>query len=258
MVAVDLNADLGEGDAVTPGDLAVMDTVTSVSLACGFHAGSREVMGEAAAACVIRGIAIGAHVSYRDRAGFGRRPVAVATDRLVADITEQCCTLEEETARVDGTVAYVKPHGALYHRMGVDAEVAAAVVDAVLACSIGVLVAQSGTAVVDRARRAGLRVVFEGFPDRGYQADGRLSPRESPGGLVSDPEEVGRRAVSLVNRSGITAVDGSWTPVEVGTVCIHGDSPDAAQNARAVRSALERAGVTVVSFSGPHRPPVPR
>ncbi len=248
MPIVDLNADLAEGEALTARDSEVLAAVTSVSIACGFHAGGRALMRETAAACVASGAAIGAHVSFRDRDGFGRSDVEVPHDVLVDDIVEQCAVLVEEAGAVGGTVDYVKPHGSLYHRMGVDAAIAAAVVRALVALDLPVLVAQDGSAVTGLARVGGVRVVREGFPDRGYLADGRLAHRSRAGALVTDPDDVGRRALSLVGRGGIEALTGEWTSVAVDTLCIHGDSPGAGATARRVRAVLDAAGVTVRSF----------
>ncbi|MBF6556123.1 MAG: LamB/YcsF family protein [Acidimicrobiales bacterium] len=253
MVAVDLNADLAEGERLTPLDLTILDMVTSASLACGFHAGNRAVMRAAAAACLDRGVTIGAHVSYRDRTGFGRRPVHPPAGVLVADIIEQCEVLSGEVDAAGGEVSYVKPHGALYNQMGVDAAVAASVVEAIALQGIGVLVAQAGTVVADRAREAGLRVVPEGFPDRGYRSDGHLQDRGEPGAVIADPAVAGRRAVSLVNGGGVDAIDGTWTAIEAETLCIHGDAPDAGDIARGVRSALTAEGITVRPFVPSHR-----
>ncbi len=260
VVTVDLNADLAEGDTLGAADRLVLDSVTSASLACGFHAGSPSVMRATAAACVERGVVIGAHVSYRDREGFGRRVLGTPSDELVDDIIEQWSTLVAEVDAAGGSVSFVKPHGALYNQMGVEDDVAHAVVEAVSRLGGPALVAQSGSAVVDAARRAGLRVVPEGFPDRGYLADGRLIPRDADGALVADPADVGRRALSLARRHGLEAVDGAWTTVEVETLCIHGDAPNAADTARAVRAALESDGIVVRPFlasgtdgSGRHR-----
>ena len=163
---IDLNADLGEGDSLTPSDAAVLDAVSSVSIACGFHAGGLSVMRETVHACVERGVTVGAHVSYRDREGFGRRVVEVEPALLVEDLIEQCVDLAEIAASLGAEVAYVKPHGALYHQMGSDSLVAAAVCEATSRQAVGVLVTQGRGHVVDLARRAGLRVVHEGFPDR--------------------------------------------------------------------------------------------
>jgi UPF0271 protein len=259
MVSVDLNADLAEGEVLSPADLGVLDSVTSVSLACGFHAGNRRVMRATAVASLERGVVIGAHVAFRDREGFGRRAVEVAPAQLVDDIVEQCAVLDEEVGSAGGRVAFVKPHGALYNLMGSDPRIAAAVVDAVCRHDSRVLVAQDRTAVTDAARRAGVRVVPEGFPDRGYRADGRLAPRQEPGGVVGDPAAVALRAVSLVVRGGIDSVEGTWTPVDVETLCIHGDAPRAPEAARAVRSALEAEGTIVRPFvHGEHRGPAGR
>jgi UPF0271 protein len=206
-------------------------------------------MRDTARACREAGVAVGAHVSYRDRAGFGRRPVDVEAARLVADIAEQCAALSEAVRTVGATVAYVKPHGALYHAMGADHEVAAAVVEAVAAQPHRTLIAQSHTAVVPLADAAGVRTVFEGFPDRGYRPDGRLAPRDQTGALVEDPDDAARRACSLALDGGVPATDGSWTHVDVDTLCVHGDTPDADRRARAVRGALESAGVVVRAFA---------
>jgi UPF0271 protein len=196
-------------------------------------------------------VAIGAHVSYRDRQGFGRREVEVPTAQLLADLGQQYAILAEEVEMVGGTVAYVKPHGALYNRMGVDDQVAAAVVEAVRRSGSRVLVAQPGTPVVDLARNAGLVVATEAFPDRGYLPDGRLAPRQMPGSLVTDPVAVRRRAVSLATRGGVEATDGRWVTVSAASLCVHGDTPEAAEAARHVRQALEAANVTLRSFAGP-------
>jgi UPF0271 protein len=249
MDAVDLNADLAEGEVLGAGDRAVLALVTSANLACGFHAGNRSVMREAARVCHQRGIAVGAHVSYRDREGFGRRPVEQSPDQLVADILEQCAVLSEEATAAGTVVTYVKPHGALYHRMGADPEVAATVVEAVVDHPARVLVAQAGTVVVELARRAGIRVVLEAYPDRGYLPSGLLVPRGEAGALITDPAQVADRALTLVERGGVEAVDGSWTPVETETLCLHGDSPDAAGVAWAVRSALDGAGIALRPFT---------
>ncbi len=248
---IDLNADVAEGETLAVGDRAVLDSVTSASLACGFHAGSRPVMRATAGACVDRGIVIGAHVSFRDREGFGRRTVEVGHAQLVADILEQCAVLAEEVGAVGGTVAFVKPHGALYNLMGTDAAVAGAVAEALGSQASRVLVAQAGTPVVGLAQRAGVRSVAEAFPDRGYRADGSLVPRSGPGALIDEPAAIAARAVSLALGYGVEAIDGTWTPVVAETLCIHGDAPDAGVTARAVRAALESAGIEVVPFLPP-------
>jgi 5-oxoprolinase (ATP-hydrolysing) subunit A len=252
VVEVDLNADLGEDESVSDTDRNLLETITSANVACGFHAGNRAVMRAIATIAAERGVTIGAHVSTRDRAGFGRRGVDVPPRRLTEDIIEQIGALTDEATVAGATVSYVKPHGALYNLMGTDDQVAAAVVDGVRNHPARTLVAQPDSAVVALAVDAGLRVIAEGFPDRSYRADGTLVPRTEEGALVHDPADVARRAVSLAVDGGVAAVDGSWTPMAIRTLCIHGDSPGAIVSAHRVRDALETAGVTLRSFAEAH------
>ena len=249
MAAVDLNADLGEAETLLPSELAILDCVTSANLSCGFHAGNLTAIRASLVAALERGVTVGAHVSYRDREGFGRRRQEVPAPRLRADIVEQYGILAGLAATAGGSVPYVKPHGALYNRMGVDEAVAAVVVEAVKECGITLLVAQAGTVVEELATQAGLEVVAEAFADRGYLGDGRLVPRGDPDALITDPQVVAQRALSLVSRGGIEASDGSWLPVACDSLCVHGDTPSAAAAAQATRMALETAGVTVRSFA---------
>ena len=257
MVRIDLNADLGEGEHVLPSDLAVLDVVTSANIACGFHAGNSDVMRATAGEAGRRRVAVGAHVSYRDREGFGRRPVEVAPDVLVADIVEQFAHLARVAGEVGVAVTYVKPHGALYHRMCTDPEVAGAVVAAVSACGTTgggpppALVALAGTAVLDLAGRNGLRPAAEAYADRAYRADGSLAPRGTPGAVLDDPAAIAGRALAIATRGRVPSVDGPEVTVAADTICLHGDTPGAATAAAAVREALDRAGVEVRTWSGP-------
>jgi UPF0271 protein len=230
-VAIDLNADVGEGFA---DDERLLDVVTSASVACGLHAGSVETMRTVCAAAASRGVAIGAHPSYRDREGFGRRVLEVPVDALRDDVAEQVGRLMEIAAGEGAEVAYVKPHGALYTRAIDDREVAQAIVDAVADHGVAVL-AWPGSELFEHARAAGMRAFAEGFADRGY-AGGRLVPRDRPGALLAAPEAA-RQAVAL-------AVAG-----EVRSICVHGDSPGAAELAMQVRAALEGAGLSVHRFA---------
>lgn len=249
VAVVDLNADLGEADTLLPSDLAVLDCVTSANLSCGFHAGNLTAIRASLVAALERGVTVGAHVSYRDREGFGRRRLEVPAHRLRADIVEQYEILAGIAATAGGSVPYLKPHGALYNRMGVDEAVAAVVVEAVKECGIRLLVGQAGTVVAELADGAGLEVVAEAFADRGYLGHGGLVPRDDPDAVFSDPQSVAKRAISLVTRGGVEAADGSWVPVACETLCVHGDSPSASASAQETRRALEAAGVTVRSFA---------
>ena len=169
--------------------------------------------------------------------------------QLVDDIVEQCDDLDREAADIGAAVEYMKPHGALYNQMGTDPSIAASVVEAVTRQHHRVLVAQSGTVVVDLARTAGVRVIPEGFPDRGYLAGGQLVARHDEGALVDDPEIAAQRAVSMVRRHGLLSIDGTWVAMATETLCIHGDAPGAVASARRVRAALESDGITLRSFA---------
>jgi 5-oxoprolinase (ATP-hydrolysing) subunit A len=224
---IDLNADLGEG--VTD-DARLLEVVTSANVACGFHAGDADVMRAVCEGAARAGVVVGAQVSYLDREGFGRRPMDVAGDVLAAWVAEQVAALGEAAAAARITVAYLKPHGALYNRVADDPDEAAAV----LAGSGDLpVLGLPGSSLLRLAEARGRVVVPEGFPDRGYTADGRLVPRGEPGALVDGAEQVAANAVALA-RAGV-----------VRTVCVHGDSPGAVVTAGTVRQALEAAGYEV-------------
>ena len=219
---VDLNADLGE--EVTD-DEALMAVVTSANVACGYHAGNREIMRTVCAQAAGLGVSVGAQVSYDDRENFGRVARDVAPDLLRDQVADQVGTLAA-IAEAEGTsVRYLKPHGALYHRVIDDEEQAQAVLAGSGALPV---LGMAGAVVLDLARSAGRGVLLEGFPDRGYGDDGRLLPRDQPGAVLSDSATIAANAVELART--------------VDSVCVHGDSPGAVGHARAVRRALEDAG----------------
>jgi UPF0271 protein len=241
MSVLDLNADLGEG--VTDDD-ALLAVVTSANVACGFHAGDAATMRRVAALAAARGVAVGAHVSYRDREGFGRRAMSVPTGELAADVISQLHALAAAGARV----RYVKPHGALYNTAAVDRGVAAAVCSGVSAFGVLPVLGLPGSHLLSAAEAAGLPAVPEGFPDRAYQADGTLLPRGEPGAVLDDASAIAARAVALA-RGEVAAADGSPVRVQVRSVCVHGDAPAAVGAARAVREALEAAGIRLEAFA---------
>ncbi|MFN8074317.1 MAG: 5-oxoprolinase subunit PxpA [Kineosporiaceae bacterium] len=255
-VTIDLNADVGEsfGRWSLGDDDAVLASVTSANVACGFHAGDPSTLRRTCATAAARGVAIGAQVSYRDLAGFGRRFVEVPPAELRDEVLYQLGALAAMAAVAGARVAYVKPHGALYNAVVAHRAQAEAVVEAAAeygratGTSLPVL-GLPGSALLQAAEAAGLRGVAEGFPDRGYTASGTLQPRSLPGALVTDPQEVARRAVRMAVDGVVTAVDGTEVPVAVASVCVHGDSPDAGLVAAAVRSALVGAGVAVRAFT---------
>ncbi len=249
MLAVDLNSDLGEsfGAWVMGNDTAMLPLVTSANLACGFHAGDPAVMLAASRTAVQHGVAIGAHPSYRDLAGFGRREMEVPAEQLHADLLYQIAALEGIASHAGGSVRYVKPHGALYNRIAVDLEVAEVVADVARALGLPVL-GLPGSAITTACERAGVRFVREAFADRGYLADGTLAPRSLEGAVLTDPVDVAARAVRIATAGVVVAIDGTEVAARVDSLCVHGDTPGAVELARAVRAALDEAGVTVAAF----------
>jgi len=247
--SIDLNADVGEGTAPGGDDGELLDLVTSASVACGFHAGDPASMRRTVEAAVRRGVAIGAHPSYRDRAGFGRRPLDVAPAQVRADVLAQVGALERVARAAGARVRYVKAHGALYHRMADDEACARAVVAAVAEAGDLVLLAPPAPVLLEVARGAGVPVAVEAFADRAYRADGRLVPRTEAGAVRTDSDDVARQALSLALDSRVTAVDGTEVALVAASICLHGDTPGAVALARAVRHALESAGVVLAPFA---------
>ncbi|GGO29206.1 UPF0271 protein [Gemmobacter aquaticus] len=253
MARIDLNSDLGEGyGAWTMGDdAAMLAVVSSANVACGFHAGDPAGILSTLREAAARGVAVGAHVGYPDRVGFGRRPMDVAPADLEADVIYQIGALQG-LARAAGTrVSYVKPHGALYNTIAHDARQAAAVIAGVRAVDPSlVLMGLAGAPVLAQAQAAGLAVMAEAFADRAYQPDGQLVSRREAGAVLHDPDMVAARMLRLATEGVIEAVDGSFLRLEAGSICVHGDSPGAVAMARQIRETLVQAGVTIAPFTG--------
>ena len=252
LAPIDLNSDLGEGFGIwrLGDDDALLEIVTSANVACGFHAGDPDILRRVCGTAVRRGVVIGAQVSYRDLAGFGRRSIDVPPSSLTNDVIYQLGALDA-FARVAGDrVRYVKPHGALYNRIVQDEAQAAAVVDAVLAYdpSLPVL-GLPGSAWLRLAAEAGLSTVAEAFADRGYTPEATLVPRTQPGALITDDEAVADRVVRMVTDGMVRAVDGSEVTVAARSVCVHGDSPNAVGMARRIRAALVERGIALEPFA---------
>lgn len=244
---MDLNADLGEtvDGLPTADDAAMFAVVTSASIACGGHAGDELSMRTAVASAAAAGVAVGAHPSYLDRAGFGRVRMSVDPAELRSQVLDQLRAL----VRAGADLRYVKPHGALYHAASADAPtalaVAAAVADVSAALGRAVPVLGLPGAIEGAAAAAGLPFRLEAFLDRGYRADGSLVPRGAPGALLDDPQAVAERALRLATERVVVAVTGETVRSDAVSLCVHGDSPGAVAMARAVRSALDVAGVEV-------------
>jgi 5-oxoprolinase (ATP-hydrolysing) subunit A len=255
-VVVDLNADVGEGFGrwELGDDAAVIATVTSANVACGFHAGDPSTMARTVRTALEHGVAIGAHVSYRDLAGFGRRYVDADEAELAGDVLYQIGALAGICRALGARIGYVKPHGALYNTIAADDERGHRHARAVLS-AIGQydpalpVVGLAGSVFLDAARAAGQPVVAEAFADRAYTPQGALVSRREPGAVLHDADEVAERMVSLVRTGSVPTVDGSTVAVEADSICVHGDSPGAVAMAWAVREALTGAGVELRAFA---------
>lgn len=244
---MDLNADLGEGFGIwgLGDDEALLDVVTSANVACGFHAGDPGTMRRVCALAAAQGVAIGAQVGYRDLAGFGRRRIDYEFGELRDDVLYQLAALDG-LARVAGTrVAYLKPHGALYNVAALDELQARAVVEAVIEYDFELpIFTLPDSELARQAIDAELRVVPEGFADRAYIPGGHLVPRSAASAVLTDVSEIVARAVAMA-RGSVVAIDGSEIPLEVESICVHGDTPGAVALARAIRDALVAADITV-------------
>lgn len=249
--SIDLNADLGEhnGDGASR-DASMLDVVSSASIACGAHAGSREVMEMTVNAALERGVTIGAHPSYPDREGFGRRETGIPVDEIIDSVREQIILLEQICAGAGAKLAYVKPHGALYNRAARDTELAQALAQCVVATNPRLAVlALSGSMLESESRAAGLSVAREAFIDRAYMADGTLMPRDKFGAVINDVSIAGARAVELAKYGAIRAFDGKRVFVPADSLCVHGDSTNAIEIVSTARRRLEEIGITIGPFA---------
>ena len=252
MLSVDLNADLAEGFGIWElgDDDAMLDIVTSANLACGFHAGNPVGLARTCRAAAARDVRVGAQVGYFDLAGFGRRRIEVAPAELTADVIYQIGALQALARAAGTTLAYVKPHGALYNTIATDRDQARAVAEAVHAADPELpVLGLAGSVFFTEARRLGLRTVAEAFADRAYRPDGHLLPRSDSGAVLRDPVHIAERVVDMVNSGTVTAVDGSVVNIDVESVCVHGDSPGAVEIAGAVRNRLMAEGIELAAFT---------
>ena len=250
---IDLNADVGESLGPWPmgADAALIAIVTSVNVACGFHAGDPLTMRRTVRLALDAGVAIGAHPGYPDLVGFGRRDMALAADDLEAAVLYQVAALAGIVHAEGGRLAHVKPHGALYNRAAIDPATAEPIARAVARLDPDLrLVGPPGSALTAAGIAAGLVCLSEGFADRAYEADGSLRSRRLPGALLADPALAAVQAVRIAIEGKTTAIDGTTIELAAATLCIHGDTPGAAAIAAAVRQALVDAGVEVRRADG--------
>lgn len=243
---IDLNADLAEerGD-----DAAIFPHLSSANVCCGRHAGGPDAMREAVRTARAHGVVIGAHIGYDDRENFGRADVDMDEGALYLLVAEQLRELERIAGSEGATVRYVKPHGALYHRIGRDPAQATAVTRAVrdVLGAVDVLVPDTDT-IKQACRDRDLPFAHEFFADRAYLPDGRLAPRTVEGAVLHDPKAIAQRAMEWLETSHVRGVDGSSVRVDAQSICLHGDTPAAVESARAIHESLAAAGCSIVSW----------
>jgi len=252
MPSIDLNSDVGEsfGNWTMGNDAAMFTSVSSANVACGFHAGDPSTIAQTCRDAVAAGVTIGAHVGYRDLAGFGRRFLDCSPTELADDVLYQLGALSALAGAAGTTIRYVKPHGALYNTIVHHEGQAQAVVNAVKAFGADLpLLLLPGSVALDRAEAAGLRAVAEAFADRNYTPGGTLVSRREPDAVLHDPVQVTANMVRLATEGTITAVDGSVIRMPAESICVHGDTAGAVAMAAAVRTGLEAAGVHIKSFA---------
>lgn len=255
MPKIAINSDVAEGFGAWSfgADEALLEYITAANVACGFHAGDPSIIHAVTERAITSGISVGAQVSYRDLAGFGRRFIDVDAQTLWADIVYQIGALEAFARLAGGTVSYVKAHGALYNTAANHEVHAQALVDAIAATGPErPVLCQPGTEVWVRAEAAGLTPVCEVFADRGYTAEGLLSKRGTPGALITDPSEIAERSLRMVTEGTVTTVDGTVFefPVAPGSVCIHSDTPGADVSVAALAGALRENNIELVGLGG--------
>jgi 5-oxoprolinase (ATP-hydrolysing) subunit A len=248
--SVDLNADMGEGfGRYALDDDALLASVTSASIACGFHAGDPVVMRDTVARAAAHGVTIGAHPGYPDLVGFGRRDLAATPAEIEALVVYQIGALQAVCTAAGTTLRYVKPHGALYNRAARDVAAATAIARAVRSVDPSLaLLGLAGSVMLVAAESVGIRGVSEAFVDRAYSGDGTLLPRSETGAVLTDVAVVAERALAIVETGTVQAIDGRVIDLRVESLCTHGDGPGALAMVRAVRARLERAGVMIAPF----------
>jgi UPF0271 protein len=256
MTQIDLNSDIGEsfGAFRLGADEEVLESITSANIACGFHAGDPAVMRRTVRLAVEAGVAIGAHPGFPDLQGFGRREVRMAAREVEDMVLYQIGALAAMAAAEGARLNHVKAHGALYNMAAKDSALADAIARAVRAFDPGlILFGLPGSELLRAGRDTGLTVVAEGFADRAYEPDGSLAPRTRAGSVIHDVGVVVARAVRMVTDRRVTATNGEDVSLDIQTLCVHGDTPGAADLARRLREGLERSGVGVraVAVGGP-------
>ncbi|WP_020664559.1 LamB/YcsF family protein [Amycolatopsis benzoatilytica] len=248
---MDLNSDLGEGFGAWEmgDDEAMLDIVTSANIACGFHAGEASVMRRVCVRAAERGVTIGAHVGYRDLAGFGRRALDIAPEDLADEVLYQIGALDAFARAAGSQVRYVKAHGALYNTAGVDSKQAAALVEGVLRFREELaLLCPPDSEMLRAAQAAGVPAYAEAFADRAYTPEGRLVSRKLPGAVLYDADDVAARALTMATTGEVVDAEGGKLSLRADSLCVHGDTPGAVELARRIRDSLTESGVKLRPF----------
>ncbi|MDE1896221.1 MAG: LamB/YcsF family protein [Rhodospirillales bacterium] len=252
MISVDLNSDIGEGyGAWAMGDdAAMLSIVSSANIACGFHGGDPAGMLETVRNAASRNVTIGAHVSYPDRAGFGRRDMDLTSEELTGDVIYQIGALMGMAKAAGTEMRYVKPHGALYNHIAHNERQGLAVIKAIKMVNPAlVLMGLACTPGLELARAEGLSVMPEIFADRGYTPQGLLVSRRDPGAVLHDADQAAQRMLKFARTGMLTANDGTELRIAAGSICVHGDSPNAVAMAQAIKRLFEAEGIAVKAFA---------
>ena len=248
MLSIDLNCDMGEsfGAWRMGNDAELMNFASSVNIACGFHAGDASVMRETVEMALQKGVAVGAHPSFPDLQGFGRRPMSLSPQEIFDVVLYQVCALKGICAAFGAKLHHVKPHGALYNQAAKDSKIAKAIAEAVKAIDKNlVFYGLSGSCLISEAENLGLKTASEVFADRTYRADGSLTPRSEPNALIKNSEQAVSQVLQMIKEQTVTATDGKNVALKAETVCIHGDGENALEFARTIREKLISAGIKI-------------
>ena len=249
---IDLNADLGEGFGSTQllHDTALLELVSSANIACGFHAGDAQTMRDTVRTAKERGVSIGAHPSYPDILGFGRRELGLPPAEIARHVEYQLKTMLDVCGSESARLAYVKPHGAMYNRAVWDDGAANAIVDAVQRVDRSLAILGLPKSAISRAaERRNMRFAAEAFVDRAYNSDGTLVKRSEPDAVIHDVSTAVNRAADLFTHQTVRTRDGAELRVDADSLCVHGDNPDSLRILRAVRKRLEESGARIAPFA---------
>ena len=250
---IDLNCDMGEGFGVYSigSDEQAMPFITSANIACGFHASDPATIWKTVQMAKANGVSVGAHPSYPDLVGFGRRPMEVSAEDVMADVIYQIGALSAFCKREGVKLQHVKPHGALYNKAAVSSAIALAVAEAIKSVDDGLyMVCLSNSEMVTAARTTGIRYVEEVFADRAYTREGKLVPRTQAGAVIHDPAVAAERVLGMVRNRSVVAIDGTVVPINAQTICVHGDTAEALEMIRIIKSRLEQEKVQLKAFGG--------